>query len=215
MGSWLNEDQNDKLFLDIGAATGAACIPLSKICGNKVKIIAFEPAENNRRLLQETIIRNNISNIDIFDEAVSNYDGNVEFTSYGPDPLGLIPYLPETSSISYHGINKVNATISQVACITLDSFFYSILKSKKIKTVVKIDVEGFEIEVLQGGVRFIEEIKPSFSIDIHYLPKFVTQKSKAEGLEGSGTTEDECRKILGRFGYNFDKIGHVLLATPI
>ena len=45
--------------------------------------------------------------------------------------------------------------------------------------------------------------------------KFVTQKSKAEGLEGSGTTEDECRKILGRFGYNFDKIGHVLLATPI
>jgi hypothetical protein len=76
------------------------------------------------------------------------------------------------------------------------------MSEKYDAVVVKIDVEGFEEQVLMGATKFIAEKRPFFSIDIH-------QKT-----DGPGTTEEACRKMLSRFQYSFAEMDHVLLATP-
>jgi hypothetical protein len=69
--------------------------------------------------------------------------------------------------------------------------------------VAKIEVEGFEVEVLSGAARFIAQQRPHLSIDIHRAPF------------GSGEmAEAACREFLQPFGYCFESMGHVLPCSP-
>ena len=65
---------------------------------------------------------------------------------------------------------------------------------------MKIDVEGFEEKVLTGALKSLERFKPFLSIDIHNHPG------------RPDMTDDACVAILGPLGYQFERMGHVLLA---
>ena len=67
--------------------------------------------------------------------------------------------------------------------------------------VVKIDVEGFEDKVLKGAPKTLERFKPFLSIDIHNHPGRLDM------------TDEACMAILSPLGYQFERMGHVLLAT--
>ena len=69
--------------------------------------------------------------------------------------------------------------------------------------MVKIDVEGFETEVIRGGPKIIGRDRPLLAIDIH---------SRVDGV--AGDTEGPLREMLAAHGYQFEKIGHVLAAAP-
>jgi FkbM family methyltransferase len=204
MGEWLKGDPGNSIFLDVGAATGAACIPIALISGEELEVIAFEPAVVAYKLLNETILKNNISNIKVFDLALSKTNGQTTFVEYNPDVERTIPYLPETSTIAFEGVSFSNARQRNVPTMNLDTFVssQSLFENRK-RVVVKIDIEGFEVEVLEGARVFIKNFKPFFSIDIHNFP----------GLQE--TTESKCREILSEFGYHFEKMDHVLLAIPV
>jgi hypothetical protein len=51
----IRKGEGDRLFIDVGAATGAASIPMALEFHDKVKIIAFEPASAAIRLLKATL----------------------------------------------------------------------------------------------------------------------------------------------------------------
>jgi FkbM family methyltransferase len=200
----LNEGKGKILFVDVGAATGAASIPVALTFKDGVKIIAFEPASSANRLLTETLSKNNIHGVKVVTSAVSDSVGEVSFVEYGEDPTGIFPFLPEASTISFKGARAGNNTT--VKCVTLNSYMASqddIDITKFNKVVVKVDVEGFEEHVLKGAFDFIKTSKPYFSIDIH----------ARIGHDGE-TTEIVCRDLLAPFGYKFENIGHVLLASP-
>ena len=201
----LDSQKGQSLFVDVGSATGAASIPIALKFSKGVSIIAFEPATNAFFLFSESIKRNNIESVILTKSAVSDFVGQVEFVEYGEDSTGNVPYLPEMSTISFSGVSNGNSNRINVDCVSLDEFF---VNDKKINNnsfssvVIKIDVEGFEEHVLNGAIKFIDQIRPYFSIDIH------------RRIGTNGTTEAECREILSKFGYSFEKMGHVLLASP-
>jgi len=202
----LKEPSGEKFFLDVGAATGAATIPIAMQIGSELSITAFEPARNAMRLLLATLEKNSINSVQLVHSAVSNQVGNAEFIEFAYDVSGNCPYISEASTISHQGIPPdLKSECYTVECITLDSFFNSnsALKLAPHKSmVVKIDVEGFEEHVLNGGIYLIKSVKPYFSIDIH------------KRIDGDGTTEGVCRDILSKFGYRFENMDHVLLASP-
>jgi FkbM family methyltransferase len=201
----LASEEGRRCFIDIGAATGAASIPIALKFKSNVSIIAFEPAANAMQLLRATLEQNDIDTVTLVNAAVADAIGKVPFIEYGHDPSGLCPYLPETSTIAYQGVKTINSTQTTVDCLTLDSYFStdtSFHPSDFSVFVIKIDVEGFEDRVLKGAVEFIKEFRPFLSIDIH------------NRIDGQGTTEPICRDTLSRFGYQFQKIDHVLLASP-
>jgi FkbM family methyltransferase len=189
-------------FLDVGASTGAMTIPMAAKFGSKARVIAFEPARPARRLLEMTLARNGFTGVEIVPKAVSNVVGRTTFREFDYDETGGCPFLPETSAIqSPVTESDERATSSEVEVTTLDTFC-SGQDIASGRVVVKIDVEGFEVLVLEGALNLISSARPWFSIDIHRDPF------------GDGSTEVKVCNFLTPYGYTFDNMGHVLVASP-
>jgi FkbM family methyltransferase len=188
-------------FLDVGSATGAMTLPIAVgIPG--VRVVAFEPSRTARRILLDTLAINRVTAVEVHDAAVSDAAGTVQFSEMRYDESGRYPYLPETSTISTDRVDPAHeSTRYDVRVVSLDEFFAGRPDARTVRAV-KIDVEGFETNVVRGGTRFLAESRPHMAIDIHTDPF------------GDGTTEDKVRGVLAQLGYTFQKSHHVLLCVP-
>ena len=194
--------QQGGTFLDVGAATGATALPIAAHLGDKVRIIAYEPAEAARHLLQATLARNGIDGVTIRAAAVSDAPGEATFREYLQDETGATPFLPEASSLDTQFVAAAPHKMIQVPVVTLDEDALPLIAGSPV--VVKIDVEGFEAFVLRGAARLLRSHQAFLSIDIHHDPFG----------DGQAMTEPAVRDILSGYGYRFENIGHVLLCYP-
>jgi FkbM family methyltransferase len=190
-------------FLDVGAATGATTLPIVLRFGDAVQIVSYEPAEAARNLLLATLERNQIVGVEIRTSAVADAPGIAEFREFLPDVNCAIPWLPETSTLIGNFISDRPHNSVTVPVVTLDEDAYHMCERKPV--VIKIDVEGFETRVLRGARKLISAFRPWLSIDIHTEPFG----------DGSETTERSVRDLLSQYHYDFDKVGHVLLCSPL
>ena len=201
--NWMMQHLEDGgTFLDVGAATGATTLPIVLRFGDAVRIISYEPAEAARTLLLATLERNHIAGVEVRSSAVADASGSAEFREFLPDDDGTTPWLPETSTLIGNIISDRPHHTVTVPVVTLDEDAYHMCERKPV--VIKIDVEGFETQVLRGAERLISEFRPWLSIDIHAEPFG----------DGSETTEQSVRDLLSRYDYGFSKVDHVLLCTP-
>lgn len=125
--------KKDNIVLDIGAHIGLFSILAAKSASNG-KVYAFEPAEENFKLLLENTNLNRLNNIELIKKAVAGESGVREFALSKDDPAGhAIPY-EETNR------QKIN-----VQSTSLNDF----LKEKDINKVdfLKMDCEGAEYEI--------------------------------------------------------------------
>ena len=159
--------QNDKgLFFDVGANIGLYTWEVSKVCPHR-KILAFEPDPENIKLLRKTLSSANLQNLEIHKCALSNQDGEISFfqdklTSAtgcvaGKDKPWIEQYLNSTASEI------------RVKTNTLDS----LVSDENNPSLIKIDVEGHEVEVLEGGRNTLIKIKPLLVIE-SFPPKQLT-----------------------------------------
>src|SRR5215467_1853209 len=63
------------IVYDVGANLGYVALSLSKQVGPSGKVAAFEPVPQNLRFLRENIESNQLANIEVFDVAVSDTEG--------------------------------------------------------------------------------------------------------------------------------------------
>lgn len=187
------------VVMDIGASGGVITAALAKAVGQSGKVIAFEPAKRAFALLESLICLNDLNNVVAEQIAICNQCGSVSFAEYEYSEKDQLPWRPEVSAIASSRTDHRMAITYDVKAITLDEYLKAHPQQSRIK-MIKIDVEGFEVGVLKGGVQLIARDNPSFSIDIHAQ------------IEGRGDTEAPCREILSSYGYNFHKLGHVLVA---
>lgn len=100
------------------------------------------------------------------------------------------------TSVGHTGMNRVVTTKSSassgntIACFRLDELFAATIEEGRAISLLKIDVEGFEREVLAGLDRTLSE-KRIASLVIEITPQFLEERgeSKAElfgWLEGKG-----------------------------
>jgi FkbM family methyltransferase len=188
------------VFLDVGAATGAMTVPISfEFPG--VEIIAFEPAERARRLLTATLIKNDKLGAKVRNTAISDVDGVISFADRPVSADGSVPFLPETSTIVKKGANDLYGPVVEVPTRRLDTIAieYGI---RQRRVVMKMDIEGYEIQALAGAEAFLRNNDVSLAIDIHVIPGKTAE-----------TTEADCRAKLHKCGYRtLPMMGHVLLA---
>ena len=146
--------KTNDIIIEVGSHIGSHTVPLSKIA-KEGYLYAFEPQLLLFNLLNNNIKENNISNTEIYLEAVSSkeetvklnqvdykklYKNNNEFNSGGIDFKALI------SNNSGYEINV----------ITLDNKF----KHLKKLDFIKIDAEGNEFEILKGSKDLISSLHP-------------------------------------------------------
>lgn len=139
-----------QVFVDVGAYVGFFSIFASKVVGENGRVLAFEPNPQAYKILLENIKLNRCDNISVFNIAI----GGVEGFSYIDIPKGR-----SKSEATLLNIKKG----IKVAVKTLDD----ILEGIDIKRVdmVKIDVEGWENEVLKGMKRTLKTYKPILIVE--------------------------------------------------
>lgn len=175
-GIWLGSYEADKqqlltklplestTVLDIGANVGWFSILLSRLVGPTGNVIAFEPLPRNLNLFQQHIQLNKLENITVYPVALSNKSGVMRFATSS---------FPEQGHLAEKGDLEVFVT-------TLDS-----LNELNPVSLVKIDVEGGEANVLRGGEKFFQLHRPVILLATH---------GKLQAAE--------CREILTLYGYS-------------
>lgn len=149
-----NNAQQEFIFFDVGANAGNYSISVLQILANRnAKIYAFEPSKFSfPQLVKNTASFQNIQCFNFGlgkqEEAVTlyaNYEGSGATTLYN-------------SGISRFNFNK-NLS-EEIYIYTLDNF----CKNKAIDKIdfLKIDVEGHELFVLEGGARMLAKNKIKF-----------------------------------------------------
>ena len=161
-------------FFDVGANVGLYSWEVRKVSPHR-KILAFEPDPENIILLEKTLNGANFQNVEICKCALSNRLAEASFfqdnltsatgSLAGKDKPWIEQYLNGSA-------NEI-----RVKTETLDS----VVSEDKTPSLIKIDVEGHEVEVLQGGRNTLSEAKPLLIIE-SFPPKQCTVLSLLDEL---------------------------------
>jgi FkbM family methyltransferase len=155
-GRWLTDHlRPGSVGIDVGAHMGYFTVLMAKIVGRAGRVYAVEPAEENLHFLRKNVKENRVHNVTILPFAAGKQSRVRNF------------HLMDQSDI--HGFYKHPSLgnvkeIVQVRESPLDELV------KGPVDVVKVDVEGAELEVLEG-MRGILRSNPKVALVVEWNPK--------------------------------------------
>lgn len=144
------------VFYDIGANVGFFSLIAAKLVGSAGLVYAFEPVAENAASIRENASLNNHRNLLLLDVAVGKVSENAELLLTGWDG---------GSSLSSSVVKPSDPRLKRnVRVVALDD----IIEQEKLRppNVVKIDVEGVELDVIQGMTKTIANSKPVLLYEI-------------------------------------------------
>ncbi len=167
MGDFLKLNSHlfqDKIFMDVGVNVGQTLLKLKSIAPNAT-YIGFEPNPHCVSYLNQLIAINQINHTSIYPVALSN-TSNLSQLLFDNDGL----------SDSSAGIVSVyrEGKVRKIDVLALAPNQYPFLQDKKIG-IIKIDVEGGELEVLLGLREIIHVNQPIIIIEI--LPVYTIENT--------------------------------------
>ncbi|CAN5606996.1 hypothetical protein BH23BAC4_BH23BAC4_17900 [soil metagenome] len=155
------------VVLECGGHHGEMSSFFARWVGPSGKVIVFDPSPQNCRIIEENFRQNGAHNGHVHEAAVGARDGSLDMT------------LESNARIAEHA-----AATRRVQVTHLDAWI------EHSPTFLKIDVEGFETEVLKGA-RAVLETRPKLAIELHpnVLPRF-------------GSSTAEVVNLLSPYNYN-------------
>lgn len=136
MGFLLHFLRKDDVFFDVGANVGAYTLLASGV--KKAKSIAFEPSKNTNQLLRSNIALNNLQQlVNCLEVGIGAKEKTLWFT--------------ENEDTTNHVLNEPEKNSNKIEIVPLDNFYPNFTP-----TLIKIDVEGFEAEVLSGSQNILK-----------------------------------------------------------
>ena len=176
--TYLSIAKKTKCFFDVGAHIGIVTLPVAKIIEGNGKVFSFEPSKNNLFYLKYHVRKNKLKNVQIIDKAVSSKNEHSSLYEAN-QPTGMSSLIP---------IKSKKITIrSSVESITLDDF----CDNNKIRPeIIKVDIEGSEIELLNGSKKIMKKLKPVFFLSYH-----------PDHIRKIGYKKDELLILLDKLNY--------------
>lgn len=147
------KSKNIDYFFDIGANHGYYSIKVSHILP-QCTIYSFEPFSYNVDMLQKNIELNHFKNITIIKKAVSDKEQRLNIYFSGEENDGSTSCIPQFEN---------NDIYEEVEAITIDKFIKG--QSLEGTMLFKIDVEGFELNVLKGMRDTLRTIRPILFVE--------------------------------------------------
>ncbi len=145
---WKSLDLNNKVVYDIGAFHGLLTIYFAR---HARLVVAFEPNAKNRERLNQNVRLNSFSNVIVRPYGLSSKAMRAEM-SFDPLTPGMASI---DSRLAVGGEHEI------IELRTLDDE-----QGLEAPDLVKIDVEGFELEVLKGGVHTLGRW-PDLFLEMH------------------------------------------------
>ncbi len=140
----------DGVFIDVGAHVGKYSIALGRRLRRGL-VVAIEPMPSNIKTLVEAIKLNGLGNVVVVSKAAWSTNTTLNL------------YIPEAGSVG--GSAKHTGSLKiEVEAETIDSIV-SRLELSRVD-LIKIDVEGAEIEVIKGSINTINKYNPKIIVEV-------------------------------------------------
>lgn len=182
------------IFFDIGANVGYYSFLASQFVGNTGMVYAFEPISSNVTSFEENIHANAIANIIINPVAVGSENGSIILYTENEE-LGNSGWASRIRSI-----RRTKEVLVEV--ISLDEY----IQKENISHVhlVKMDIEGSELDALKGGqLLFSKEDAPDIICEVNpFLLGLINLNSTA------------LTRYLKNYGYHIYEIGSNSILDP-
>ena len=183
MKSFLEVADNARVLFDVGADKGALAASFASL-GKEKRVFAYEPSTAGCDAMRALFSINDLTDqVEIIPKVVGETSGQVTFSQ---EDCGYVQIVPVATT------EKVEAE-----CVCLDD------ECKRLgiaPDIVKIDVEGYEGEVLRGAEKLLEDIGPIICLEVHLAY-----------LEKRNINPVEILRMLERKKY----VIHSLTGTPI
>ncbi|MDB5155374.1 MAG: hypothetical protein JWR50_81 [Mucilaginibacter sp.] len=195
MGAY--EDEINKLIrvslkdgdtaIDVGGNIGLQSIRMSQAVGKGGRVYSFEPLNYLQEKFKKNVALNRVDNITIFPLALSDTESTAEFTI---DPNGDNQ---GTFSLADTGPGAEKQSVDiKIADLMPE------LAALQTLHLVKIDVEGFEFQVLRGMKGLLQKHKPRIIFE-YDTPLWAR----------TGQDIKACYQFLGNMGYSFYQVTEI------
>ncbi|MBE7217865.1 MAG: FkbM family methyltransferase [Caulobacteraceae bacterium] len=137
-------------IIDVGANIGVTALRMAQL-RPQCQVWALEPSPTTFAYLRDNAAAARNRNVHVVEAAVGSYDGSVGWSGSSAD-----------SSASHLANNAYADEI--VPIITLDTF---VVERGLQPNFVKVDVEGFEVDVINGARSTIADYAPVFFVEMN------------------------------------------------
>lgn len=174
----MDDLKSANLILDIGANIGITSLFFTRINPN-VKVLAFEPHPANFKRAQEHLFMNDLKRVELLNIGLGNVATMATMAEVDPHNPGMNRILPDVSGLPS----------TEIRVEVLDE----VLKSKAFAKIdfVKIDVEGYEYKVLEGGREVLTRDRPVIYLEFD-----------DDYLQQQGFSAHKLISLLVNYGYS-------------
>ena len=138
----------DRMVIDVGANSGLFCIP---VCMYGYNVLAFEPVSSNIKCIELGVNYNQLENLTISSYALSNE--KIISNIYVPNSQDNASLIEE---VSCSNLTDKSYTIEEVQCYKLDDYLNENNIDFKSIGLIKIDVQGYELQVIEGMIGLLK-----------------------------------------------------------
>ncbi|MBI3513296.1 MAG: FkbM family methyltransferase [Proteobacteria bacterium] len=136
------------VVVEAGANLGALTVPIAKAVGPSGKVIAYEPQPVIAALLRRNVSQNGLAQVEVREAALGSAAGSLR-----------VPEMDYRAVENFGGLSLSADRGSAVPVETIDA-----LKLARLD-LIKADVEGMEIEVLEGAAATIARLRPILYVE--------------------------------------------------
>jgi FkbM family methyltransferase len=182
---------------DVGANLGFFSLVAARLVGPDGRVVAFEPAPENAEAIRRNARLNLIDNIVVIPRAVSSRAGTARLQIVDDQSW---------SRLEEFGEHPDTERVLEVETVTIDELVGS--GELPPPALVKIDVEGAEVAVLEGMRATIAEHRPAIVCELHGTHREVAAALAAHDYR---VVNLEGRASIERGGGS----GHALALPPL
>jgi FkbM family methyltransferase len=147
----------DIVAVDVGANIGLHALAMSHLAPDG-RIHTFEASPDTSRHLQENVRANGASNVVVHAKAVSSEPG--ELTLFSNDEFAAgSTVIDQATDLAREYMSEEGRNIVRVPAVTLDAFVAE--QGLERLDLIKIDVEGYDIDVIRGAKNTIATLRPT------------------------------------------------------
>jgi len=168
------------VIVDVGAHVGSHTV-MYKTLNPEATVHAFEPQKMLYKLLCYNVNKNNLQNVYTYNNAVGEANYITQMNPYSTDGENSMQPVEYGTSTMYNlaGV-QIGAGGEDVTVVSLDTFRIPACD------FMKIDVEGYEPNVLLGAREMIMNSRPVISFEVNAKKSPNIEESSISILEGMG-----------------------------
>ena len=144
-------------FYDVGANVGFLSVIAARLVGANGRVVCFEPLPENIHQIEHNIRLNSFKQVDVRHEALGDENGEALFLVSAETTWGKLAKVGPSVAMQ---VGEIKVPVRR-----LDSMIEN--NELPQPDVIKIDVEGAEVSVLEGARESLNKARPILLVELH------------------------------------------------